>query len=208
MEEVFLGLLRPGAVVYDLGANIGWYSLLAARKVGPSGKVFAFEPSLRNAALIERNALTNRLPNIFVIPAAVTDRAGWMTFLDRGSLMGRLDKDDSETQAQRRAGRRGKTRRETIVPITTLDAWLQATGQPPPDLVKIDVEGAELGVLRGMTQTLGAASPDLIVELHGTGAEVTALLDSVGYEHRAAGQDRAGPDAVLTHLLARAKPAR
>jgi FkbM family methyltransferase len=203
VEAAFLDLLHPGDVVYDLGANIGWYSLLAARAVGAEGKVFAFEPSVQNAALAEGNARQNGFDNVMVIPAAVTDEDGWMTFQHRGSLMGRLVKEDSLAQSERRAKRDAKVKGETIVPITRLDAWIVATDQPPPDVVKIDVEGAEAGVLRGMSETLARARPRLIVELHGTRREITQLLDSLEYEHVGVGQDAGGDASSPTHLLAR-----
>jgi FkbM family methyltransferase len=204
VEATFLDLLGPGDVVYDLGANIGWYSMLAARAVGPTGKVFAFEPSVQNAGLADANARQNGFDNVMVIPAAVTDENGWMTFQNRGSLMSRIVKEDSVAQAERRAKREGKVKRETVVPITQLDAWIQATGQPSPDVVKIDVEGAEAGVLRGMKQTLALAQPRLIVELHGTRREIIELLDSLEYEHVDVGQDAsAAGSSAPTHLLAR-----
>lgn len=207
VEEMFLSLLREGDVVCDIGANIGWYGLLAARKVGPRGKVFAFEPALLNAALAEKNARQNRLSNLIVVPEAITDQDGWLTFLDRGSLMSRLDKDDSAAQAERRARQGGRVKGETVVRVTTLDHWLVAADQPAPNVVKIDVEGAEAGVLRGMRQTLTVAKPQLIVELHGTRQEVVEVLESVGYEHAFighAGDVRGTPSQ--RHLIARPKP--
>jgi FkbM family methyltransferase len=185
VERTMLALLGPGAVLYDVGANIGWYSLLAARAIGPQGRVLAFEPALENAALAQQNAAVNGLQNILVVALALTDAEGWMPFLTQGSLEGRLEKDDSEAQAARRARRGARFHARTLVPASTLDAWLAQTGQPPPTLVKIDVEGAELGVLRGMRQTLHSARPALIVELHGTREEVAGCLDELGYEHRA-----------------------
>jgi FkbM family methyltransferase len=183
VESTFLANLHAGDVVYDVGANIGWYSLLAGRAVGPSGQVFAFEPSVHNAALVAQNAASNRLGNVSVIPAALTDRDGWMTFLDKGSLQGRLDKDDFDLQAQRRAQRDQKVQGRSLVPVSSLDSWLAQTDQRPPSLVKIDVEGAEVGVLRGMEQTLEDSGPTLIIELHSTNAQVADVLDAVGYRH-------------------------
>jgi FkbM family methyltransferase len=205
VEKAYLDLLSPGDVVYDVGANIGWYSLLAARAVGPSGSVMAFEPSLENAVLAQRNAVVNGLANITVVPAALTDEEGWMTFIQKGSLEGRLEKDDSEEQARRKANRRivGVSGR-TLVPITTLDSWLARTGRPAPTLVKIDVEGAEVGVLRGMEQTLRNMRPMLIVELHGTRDEVADQLDSLDYEHSAIERDVPTREAPWwAHVLAR-----
>jgi FkbM family methyltransferase len=205
VEKAYLDLLSPGDIVYDVGANIGWYSLLAARVVGASGSVLAFEPSLENAVLAQRNAAANGLDNITVVPAALTDEEGWMAFIEKGSLEGRLEKDDSEEQARRRATRKlAGSNGRTLVPITTLDAWLAHTGRPTPTLVKIDVEGAEVGVLRGMEQTLRDARPTLIIELHGTRDEVADQLDSMGYQHRAIEREVPTREAPWwAHVLAR-----
>jgi FkbM family methyltransferase len=204
VERAMLDLLSPGDVVFDVGANIGWYSLLASRAVGPRGSVLAFEPSLENAVLAQQNAAVNNLANITVVPAALTDRDGWLTFLNKGSLEGRLEKDDSAAQAERRTARVAQVESRTLVPITTLDSWLEQTGQRPPDLVKIDVEGAEVGVLRGMERTLRGAGPTLIIELHGTREEVADLLDGFDYEHRAIEQGLPTREAAWwAHIVAR-----
>ena len=203
VEDTLLELLKPGDVFYDVGANIGWYSMLAARAVGPVGKVVAFEPSVANAALLQKNAAANRLANVTVIPAAATDEDGWATFLFGGSLEGRLNKDDCEAQAERRA-RRKTPSRSSVVPILTLDSWIAATGQDPPALLKLDVEGAEVGVLRGMTQTLRTAKPTLLIELHNTRVELADMLDSVGYEHAPIESDESTRDGPWwAHVLAR-----
>jgi FkbM family methyltransferase len=192
-----------GSVVYDIGANIGWYSLLAARKVGATGMVVAFEPGLQNASLIGLNASTNGL-SVTVVPAAVSDRDGWLTFLDKGSLMSRIDKDDDDAQASRRASRNERVKGATPVPVVTLDSWIAQTDSRPPTLVKIDVEGAEIGVLRGMAQTLRSARPTLIIELHGTRDAVLDLLDAYGYAHKPIDVDVPSRDAPWwAHILAK-----
>src|SRR5262249_35462499 len=149
-EDAFLAAVRPGHTVYDLGANVGWFSLLAGRRVGAGGRVVAFEPDLQNAALAERNAARNGLANVTVVPAAVGDRDGWASFRQEASIKGRLDEGGG-----------------LPVPLVSLDGWIESGRDAPPDVVKIDVEGAELGVLRGMERTLRELSPTLFVELHG-----------------------------------------
>jgi FkbM family methyltransferase len=204
VEDAFLALLRPGDVVYDVGANIGWYSLLAARAVGASGRVLAFEPTVQNASLATANAIGNGFANVTVIPAAVTDEDGWATFLHRGSLEGRLSKDDTEAQAKRRARLQPKPLGSSVVPVLSLDRWIAKANQPPPRVLKIDVEGAEVGVLRGMRQTLRSARPALVIELHATQAEVADVLDEADYEHsliETGGPTREGP--WWAHVLAR-----
>lgn len=183
VEETIVGHLHPGDVFYDIGANIGWYSMLAARAVGPGGHVLAFEPSVLNAAFVQQNAAVNRFANVSVACAAVTDREGWMTFLDKGNLQSRLDKNDFEGQAERRARKDQKVKGQRPVPATTLDSWLAQTGQPPPTLIKIDIEGGELGALRGMTKTLEQSGPALVIELHNTAGVVADFLDTVDYRH-------------------------
>jgi FkbM family methyltransferase len=204
VEDAFLALLKPGDVVYDVGANIGWYTLLAARAVGDTGAVIAFEPTVRNAAILQENAATNKLVNVTVIPAAVSDEDGWATFINQGSLQGRLRKDDSEAQAKRRARQLQRPTSSSVVPVLSLDSWIAASGRRPPNVLKIDVEGAEAGVLRGMSDTLRSAGPTLIIELHATQTEVADVLDSVGYEHAPIDYDgptREGP--WWAHILAR-----
>lgn len=205
VEDAFLALLRPGDVVYDVGANIGWYSLLAARAVGASGKVVAFEPSLQNAALLRANAATNRLANVTVIPAAVAERDGWATFEHRGSLEGSLSGDgDAGASSAGGAAPRRAVRGLSVVPVLALDSWIAATAQDPPGIVKIDVEGAEAHVVRGMSQTLRTVGPALVIELHGTQAEVADALEEAGYEHaliQSPAPTREGPG--WAHVLAR-----
>jgi FkbM family methyltransferase len=203
VEKAFLELLQPGDVVFDIGANIGWFSILAARRVG-AGQVLAFEPEVENAALTQRNADRNRLANVTVVAAAVTDRDGWARFLSKSSLKGRLDKDDDATQAARRAAHEQRVKRTVPVPVLSLDRWLEQTQEAAPQLIKIDVEGAEIGALRGMQETLRSAKPTLIIELHGTRDAVLDLLDSFDYEHSAIEVDtptREAPNWV--HVLAR-----
>jgi FkbM family methyltransferase len=205
VEAALLGVLAPGDVVYDVGANIGWYTLLAARRVGPAGRVLAFEPGLANARYVQRNAASNGLANVTVVAAAVGEEDGWATFLDKGSLEGRLEaaEGDGDAHARRRAARSRITHARLPVPVLSLDAWIAATGQPPPDVVKLDVEGAEVAALRGMRATLREAAPTLVIELHATCAEVADLLDEAGYEHRPLERDVPTREAPgWAHVLA------
>jgi FkbM family methyltransferase len=204
VEDKLLELVQPGDVVYDLGANIGWYSLLAGRRVGPAGKVVAFEPFIENAAYLERNAARNGLANVVVVPAAVGDEDGWAMFLAHGSLQGRLDKRGNDAPAKGRTGRDLDSRRRIPVPVLALDTWIAQAEQAPPSLVKIDIEGAEIRALRGMRETLRSARPTLIIELHGTRVEVLELLDGAGYEYEAIECDVPMSQAPWwAHVLAR-----
>jgi FkbM family methyltransferase len=166
VETAFLTLIKPGDTVFDVGANIGWFSLLAARQTGPRGRVIAFEPLAANVAYVEANARTNGLRNIVTVPVAVADRDGMAAFSPANSLQGKLSD----------AG-------QASVPVVTLDSWLATNAEQPPHVVKIDVEDAEERVLRGMREILRTARPSLIIELHGTNAVIADVLDDAGYRH-------------------------
>ena len=159
----------PGAVVYDVGANVGIYSLLASLRAGPSGKVYAFEPLERNLLYLRRHLTLNKVESCVVIQAAVCNREGTRSFsaASWSSSMAHLSTDG-----------------EISVPSTTLDSCVY--GEPrfrPPDIIKIDVEGAELEVLEGASRVLTEFHPVIFLEIHGTQlhAECSGFLLAKGY---------------------------
>jgi FkbM family methyltransferase len=147
----FAEAIRPGDVVADIGAYRGTYALVAAAIAGPTGRVFAFEPTATNAALIARNvALNGFAPRMTVEQAAVSDRTGTATFYAAG---------DATTNSLASSGGTGGTQVRTIA----LDEYF--AGQQPPRVLKIDIEGAELLALRGAQHIL-ASDAWIICELH------------------------------------------
>lgn len=140
VQEALAALLRPGDLVLDVGANVGFLSVIAARLVGPAGRVVAFEPVPANARQVRRNAHLNGFANIDIVASAVGDHTGRARLVLARFAGG---------AALREAGAPPDACGEVEVPITTLDDWLAAQGQPAPALVKIDVEGAEPAVLGG-----------------------------------------------------------
>jgi FkbM family methyltransferase len=149
-------------VVYDVGANLGFFSLVAARLVGASeGRVYAFEPAPENAEAIRRNAQLNLLPNITVIDRAVSSHAGTA----RLQIV-----DDQSWSRLEEFGAHPGTEVVLEVETVSIDGLLDAGELPPPALVKIDVEGAELAVLEGMAKTIAEHRPVIVCELHGTHA--------------------------------------
>lgn len=168
-------LLRPGMTVYDIGANVGFIAVLAARQVSPGGKVVCFEPLVRNAEQIRCNAALNGFECIQIHRVALGGADGDADFLvSRSPTWGRLA----------RAGATPLQSRVERVPVRSLDS-LAADGEPPaPHLVKIDVEGAEAEVIFGGKGLFSRARPVLVVELHHTYRAVNAALAELDYTVR------------------------
>lgn len=145
--------LRSGARVFDAGAHQGVVAMMLARVIGPSGRVVALEPNPHNVAAARRNRELNGMLHLEILEAAAGDRQGTVVFNE--GLNGQLDD----------AGRHGRL----VVESTTLDAVAERVGVP--DVVFIDVEGAESLVLTGASRAL-AAGADFFVEVHvGCGLE-------------------------------------
>lgn len=169
-------LIEPGHQVWDIGANAGVFAVCAAHRSGPGGRCMAVEPDPVMVAMLERtlNHSANRDLRLAVLTAAVSDRRGESTLLIAN---GRASNTLQEAGARIRP--EGFVS-ELPVPTLSLDDLL--VGRPNPDLVKIDVEGAEVLIARGAQKMLSDARPLLFVE---TGRrqqkEMTAILKKHGY---------------------------
>ncbi len=172
--------LEPGMVFFDIGAMAGYFTLLAARLVGPQGRVYAFEPLPRNLAYLRRHVAMHGFDNVTMVEAAVSDSSGVATF---------------EPGAHASAGRlaqRGSLQVRTIA----LDEEIAAGRLPVPHAIKIDVEGAELDVLQGAGRTLRIARPRLFLDIHDflgpsfvhLDKDCKNLLHSFGYQFRRLGK--------------------
>ena len=154
MKRRLVECLKPGMRVLDVGAHIGYFSLVAARQVGPSGQVWAFEPVPENYELLRRNVVRNRYTNVVAVPKAVSNRSGPLTlFLSRMVSGGHSVVPDQWSCGQ------------LTVSATTLDEFLAGLGWPHIDFVKMDIQGWEMMALQGATQFLSRNRPlKLIVE--------------------------------------------
>jgi FkbM family methyltransferase len=170
--EFIASNLGLGDVFYDLGANIGFFTLIAARLVGPEGHVYAFEPSPRTAGALRGNVELNQLENVTVVEAAVSDRDGTMAFDEVGEV----------SQEARLIPRGGQG--TTEVRIVAIDSFV-GEGARQPKLVKIDVEGHENEAVHGMARTLRSARPIVVCEIHQARHEneheVERMLQELGY---------------------------
>jgi FkbM family methyltransferase len=183
---LFCRQIRPGDVVFDIGANAGYYTLLAARLAGPRGKVIACEPDPRIAAFLRAHVAANRLTNVAAVQSAVGAECGTAHFSrGRGTGTGRMS--DSG---------------ELTVRVRTLDELADEYAAFPTHL-KIDVEGAELDVLRGGREVLSRARPTIFLSTHGPQVHEACcrILQEHGYFLSAIG---GGNFATAPELLAAA----
>jgi FkbM family methyltransferase len=189
-QDVFARTVRPGDVVYDLGANVGFYTLLAAKLAGPTGRVVAFEPVPRNLGYLRRHLALNQCENVSVVAAAVSDRSGTARFRDGPAhTVGALARDE----------------RGYDVEVIALDDYCvgptshgSTSHGPAPRVIKIDVEGAEADVLRGATRVLREARPIVLLSTHSTPLrhECIGILAEAGYGVSPMGGDPA--DLIAT----------
>jgi FkbM family methyltransferase len=166
-------LLRPGMTFLDIGANIGYYTVIGARLVGPSGKVHCFEPHPEIRAKLGDNVARNGFRNVVVHGEAVADRTGTVTFF--------VSADDQQQGISSILP--SSFRRESQpVPSVSLDDFIAGLGPGRVDLIKMDVEGAEPQVIGGGHRTLSASdAPPIIFEARPL-EPVARALGAFGYQ--------------------------
>lgn len=147
---------KKGDVFYDIGANVGFFTVIGARLVGSKGSVFAFEPLQANIKYIKKNIAVNKFQNVKVIEKAVSNYSGWgklnVAAFSGGSALSTAAVPPDFV--------------ETIdVEMVMIDDLVLHHEMPPPSIIKIDVEGAELEVLAGMKKTISTCFPVVIYEV-------------------------------------------
>lgn len=179
--------LRPGMTFIDVGANIGEISLVAAKLVGRSGRVIAFEPIDRIADELQMNVRRNQLGQISIVRVGLSDTHGQRLPIYSSSGQGNLaDKNDGLGSLYGAATGASPLQ---VIDITTLDTWIDEHPVDRVDMIKIDIEGAELPCLQGARRTLQRFKPVLIVEIQDTTAmtagyratDILDLLSGFGY---------------------------
>lgn len=154
-------ILRPGMTVLEVGANIGYYALMEAKIVGNQGKVFAFEPSPYNFNLLQANIELNGYRNIETFPKAIGDKEGRAMFYvaGRSNLSGFIKRDDMASMY------RGGKEDVVEVEVVRLDNFLR---DKKVDFIRMDVEGFETEILKGMEKTLSSKSAPayFFIEVH------------------------------------------
>jgi FkbM family methyltransferase len=168
--------LRPGMTFLDVGAHIGYYTLIAARLVGDAGRVHSFEPGREMRAHLEANVARNDLHNVEIHPQALAEQTGEVGFYP-SALASNQGISSIVVSGDGRAA-------PVTVPSLSLDDFASGLGGRRIDFLKMDIEGAELQVIRGGQRLLrGADAPPMIFEAHELGP-VAEALRPLGYHIR------------------------
>jgi FkbM family methyltransferase len=168
LQRLCRRVVRRGTVAYDVGAHVGFYSLLFSRLVGPTGRVYAFEPVETHISWLRKHLQVNRVRNVIVCPVAVggTTRFGTMTI-----------------EAFTEGSRISESGPGSPVQIVALDDWVRRGHILPPHAIKMDIEGAETEALVGLEQTVLRSRPWFFLSTHGAPARRACLqqLKAWGY---------------------------
>lgn len=164
LQQAITELVKPGMVAYDVGANIGYITLLLAQAVGEAGQVISFEPLPDNVERLLANlALNNLEQGVQVEAAAVVDHSRKVEFL--------VGPSGGMGKARGSSGRQNVLYSKTLeVPGFSLDEFVYQLGHPEPQIIKMDIEGGEVLALPGMMRLLKDAKPLVLLELHGVEA--------------------------------------
>lgn len=199
--EAFLSLALPGMTIFDVGANLGIYTLMAAKRVGARGVVHAFEPTPRIVKKLQDNIRLNHFSNVIVNQVAVSNTRGTAQFFIH-------DEDDRSSLAP-------ISGTAISVPLITLDDYVAQQGISHLDLMKLDVEGAEVQVLNGSKRLLsGPRAPTILLEINPTAlmqmgssdVALESLLHDCGYELTTVAQHATYRNVLAVPILSRGNP--
>lgn len=213
VANAMVRVLREGDIVVDIGANIGYLTVLASLLVGPTGRVIAFEPDPENVLRLRANVALNTGSNVTIVEKAVTDRSGEVEFfINSDNSGGNALWDPAQFPGNAKCVANPRPMR---VAGTTLDDAWDELGLPTPRLIKIDTEGAEHQVLEGMRGLLTRQDPHFVIaEYHpfglermGSGEEsLRGLVEGLGYStfalNNAGGLPRFVPPATRIQVTA------
>ncbi|MFQ5547405.1 MAG: FkbM family methyltransferase [Woeseia sp.] len=176
--------VKPDDVAYDVGAHVGYFSVLMGDIVGPGGKVVAFEPRGLNLGYLQRHVSVNHCGNIEIVSKALGDHSGHAKLETRtGSGTGYISETGDED-----------------VEITSIDELVASGTLPPPTFLKIDVEGGEMAVLRGARKVIEKHRPRMILATHGDeiDAECRALLNEWDYDMQDIDHESGAREMIVT----------
>jgi FkbM family methyltransferase len=188
-QRILPSLVRKGETVCDIGANAGFYALALSRLVG-SGSVIAFEPLPNNVDKLQEHVSLNGLTNVTVAGCAVCEKSGFVPFaIGQDDFTGRISEADRNTFE---------------VPGISLDEYLERNALSDPSFLKIDVEGAEAGVLAGARRLIERAHPRMLIALHGRAAatECYRILRDADYNLFGLDRSKVETDSIPPEIIA------
>jgi|GEM_PF-1517872 len=166
-------IVKPGWVIWDCGIYLGYYSAIFARLVGARGQVVAFEPDLHNLQRSERNVQLNGFNNVKFVNAAISDISGEIEFITSGNTNSHIPGTYVGADYTSYQPREVKGRTVTIKSMSLDDAYYNPE-IPNPNLIKIDIEGAEKVALNGLHQLVQKHQPLIVLELHNPDCDTAA----------------------------------
>jgi len=207
VEKFIADFLQPGDVALDVGAQIGMFTSIAAQLIAPGGQLYSFEPDATNHADLLRTVDRNELDNVDIVNLGLSDSEGEVTFHRPVGAWGSF-MDGGQGGASVTEGYFSTTKINTFsIQVTTIDAFVASRGLDRLDLIKIDVDGPEVTILRGASETMTRLKPAIMVEAsmwfeeHGATVEdLFEILTAHGYEIH--GTIRNGETAVRMHSAA------
>jgi FkbM family methyltransferase len=167
-QKVMAQHLKPGDIFYDIGANVGFYTLFGAHFVKDHGHVYSFEPFPEVACLVEKHIALNNLKNVSFYPIAISDTNGTAHFqVGASDGMGKIANNGT-----------------LEVKVASLDSLIQDQTIRPATVMKIDVEGGEYGVLKGAASLLKEHKPLIFLATHGDQIhqQCVEFLNQFGYQ--------------------------
>lgn len=171
LQDILKKTLMEGGVFFDLGAHVGYLTMLAAKLVGPTGKIFAFEPLPRNLYFLRKHLEINRINNVSIIEAGVSDIAGtaYIELPNSRNHLAAYLSPDSDKGLQ--------------ILTVSIDDLIAKAKLPIPDCIKINIEGSEFMALKGAEKLLRKAHPVLLISTHGgvVHHQCYNLLNTLGY---------------------------
>jgi FkbM family methyltransferase len=169
--------------IVDVGAHVGYFTMIMAKKVGSSGAIHSFEPRDLNRNFLKRHIRSNGISNVTVYSQCVGDQYGKVMFEERtGTGTGHISSDGN-----------------VEVDMVTLDGMVAEGKIPVPDMLKIDVEGAEILVLNGARETISSRKPKMVLAVHSDELErqCREILEPLGYTFTDLGQEKGDKEFLV-----------
>ncbi len=187
-DNLKIELKKQNLVIYDLGAHFGYHSLTFAKKAGSSSKIYAFEPNpkTKERLLMHLNQNPELNQQITVIDKAISNKRGESVFLAFQDLEHGTSSASFLMKDKTKARRNDDVAREIVVKTETIDYLIENKVISPPNIIKIDIEGAESDALEGSLKTLVKFKPILMIEVHSilNMYELIELFKRINYQYK------------------------